>query len=266
MLKTPSAAARRPFAPKSPVAGRIAELEARLAEARQRARDDEAEQKLVERLESIRGQRGQHFDSARSDADYAQAFRDAGLDLDATDPKQAGDWIKRRRRSTEVIAAVDDWCTIRRTLLSEISEAKWRRINDAAQAADSDPWRQELRSLLGRPSAEVTSALRSKADNTEAASRQPAASQLLLAQMLESSDESDRSVAVLRQGWRLYPADFWLHLHLGNGSWDPAGSKYTRPDEAIRHFTAAIALQPGSSRATPASESPLRTRVSRTRR
>ena len=61
------------------------------------AHDSEAEQKLVQRLETIRGQRGQHYDPARSDADYAQAFRDAGLDLDATDPKQAGDWIKQRR-------------------------------------------------------------------------------------------------------------------------------------------------------------------------
>ena len=47
---------------RSRVAGRIADLEARLAEARQCAGDDEAEQKLVERLESVRGQRGQHFD------------------------------------------------------------------------------------------------------------------------------------------------------------------------------------------------------------
>ena len=49
---------------------RIAELESRLAEARQhRHRDSEAEQKLVQRLETIRGQRGQRYDPARSDAD-----------------------------------------------------------------------------------------------------------------------------------------------------------------------------------------------------
>ena len=76
---------------------------------------------------------------------------------------------------------------IRRTLLSETSEAKWRHLNDAAQAADSDPWRQELRSLWGGHRRKSPAALRAKADDTEAASRQPAASQLLLAEMLESS-------------------------------------------------------------------------------
>ncbi len=52
-----------------------------------------ADRKLLSELESVRGNLAEHWDPKRSDAEYAAAFSQVGLDLDATNSKKAGTWI-----------------------------------------------------------------------------------------------------------------------------------------------------------------------------
>jgi serine/threonine-protein kinase len=73
---------------------RVAEMQEELkqgrANAEERARDAEAERRLVTRLEAIHGERAEHWNAQRSDLAYAEAFRQFGVDLDESDPAETG--------------------------------------------------------------------------------------------------------------------------------------------------------------------------------
>ncbi len=75
------------------VATAIAEIGRDGAAAEARAARIAADRTLLAELESVRGGRADHGDPRRADAEYAAAFRKAGLDLDAVGPERAGEWI-----------------------------------------------------------------------------------------------------------------------------------------------------------------------------
>jgi serine/threonine-protein kinase len=83
---------------------------------------------------------------------FASAFREWGLDMDATPITEAVARLKARPRAvgTEVIAALDEWTCQRR--LDKKPEAEWRRLADLAAALDDDPGslRRELRTILAK--------------------------------------------------------------------------------------------------------------------
>jgi hypothetical protein len=114
----------------APLRGRINDLLAALkreqAEAQDRAEQANIDKTLMANLESIRGSRSEHLDWKQTDAEYAAAFRKAGLDLDTTEPKQAGAWIARRSAPVELSSYLDDWSHVRRNAHAE--EASWRRL------------------------------------------------------------------------------------------------------------------------------------------
>jgi tetratricopeptide (TPR) repeat protein len=113
--------------------------------------------------------------------------------------------------------------------------------------ADPDPWRNELRAAFGRPLAEAAATLKKQAGDAATLERRPAASLVLLANLLHGAGEGERSVAVLRAAWRRFPGDFWVNFYLGMSSW--SGGHPERPEEAVRFLTAAVAAQPGSAAA-----------------
>jgi serine/threonine-protein kinase len=53
-------------------------------------REAQVERQLLDDLDAIRGNRSEHLDPKRSDAEYAAAFRGFGIDLDRLDPEEAG--------------------------------------------------------------------------------------------------------------------------------------------------------------------------------
>ena len=75
------------------IAHDIVDLEQGRRAAQIQAAGLEIDQKLLAELESIRGNRAERNDARPADVLYAAAFRRAGLDLDATEPRQAGAWI-----------------------------------------------------------------------------------------------------------------------------------------------------------------------------
>ena len=73
--------------------------------------------------------------------------------------------------------------------------------------------------------------------------RQPVAALDRLGKALVQARDFNEAVALLRQAQRLYPHDFWINYDLASTF---ASSEPAQHDEAIRYFTAAVALSPDS--------------------
>ena len=83
------------------------------AAAAEKARQIEVDRILLADLESVRAGRVDHRDLKRSDAEYAEVFRKAGLDLDATGPEESGRWLASRTEPIEMAGYLDDWAFVR---------------------------------------------------------------------------------------------------------------------------------------------------------
>src|SRR5262249_50104988 len=87
-----------------------------------------------------------------ADDQFAAAFRDWGLDVDATSVEEAAARLKGRPAAvvTEVVAALDEWASERRR--QGKAPVEWQRLADLAAALDDQPdsRRRELRALLTR--------------------------------------------------------------------------------------------------------------------
>ena len=103
---------------------------------------------LLDRLVDIRSAEADDPDGSITDPDYAEAFRDAGIDLAGLPPAEAGAKIKARPPSVALAlaAALDDWAAIRRG--SGETPAGAAQLSEAARVADPDPWRNDLRTAL----------------------------------------------------------------------------------------------------------------------
>jgi tetratricopeptide (TPR) repeat protein len=206
------------------------------AEAEQLRRDRE----LLERLEAIRIGLGEHWDAKRADADYAAAFRDAGMDLDRLDPAEAGALLRRRFRPAELASFLDDWAAVR--LEAGRAEADRRRLMEAARAADPDPWRDAVRLGVER---DDNGAIRKLADDEQALDALPAASVVLLGRRLTTIGDRAMSEAMLRRAQRLRPDDFWINFTLAQAC-ESASPGPDRLAEAVRFYSIATALRPKS--------------------
>lgn len=227
-----------------------AELERGKADATRRAREAEADQRLVEQLETVRTDRGEHWDPARTDREFAEAFRDYGVDMETTEPKKAGTLMAGRTASVEIAAALDEWYAIRRyDLAGHPKSPPWEGLVEAVRVTDPDPWRNALRAQYGRPPTEGVGILKERAADPAVLEQQPAASLVLLARMLNRAGAEKESADVLRAAWRRFPGDFWVNHTLGSLSWSEAGGGgYRRPDEAARYLMAVVVIRPDSAR------------------
>jgi tetratricopeptide (TPR) repeat protein/tRNA A-37 threonylcarbamoyl transferase component Bud32 len=107
------------------------------------------------------------------------------------------------------------------------------------EAADTDPWRRQVRAEWA---ARKWLALEKLAREANVA-RQPPAFLLLLAWTL-SREGGPTHLALLRQVRQTYPGDFWANHTL---AFALAYSKPPQLEEAIRYYTAAAALRPESA-------------------
>ena len=127
--------------------------------------DDVASQGLLERVRQVRKdlemvlrvegilfdltsvkQNPLSFDFAKLNSEYAQAFRDYGIDVEALEPAKAGELIRDRPIRLQLALVLDAWAEARRYTLSARLHSppqgkRWKQLLAAACAADPDPWR-----------------------------------------------------------------------------------------------------------------------------
>ncbi len=203
---------------------------------------DEAERgvRLRQELVEVRANQ-QDVGAEGTDAAYAAAFRDAGLDLDALEPDEFARRLGRQPAAVviEVSAFLDDWSAVRREANRPV--ASWRKPMEAARLADPDPYRDRLRAILlaedRRPQAEVLRALAAAPESAEL----PAPTAVLLGRTLAGVGQAEAAVALLRAAAGRHPGDVWVNYYLARAL------ERLRPsarEEAVRYYTAARALRP----------------------
>ncbi len=215
-----------------------ATLEQEQADAAHQAAEADRDRKFIERLNRIRLTRfeqGEKWEPASSDAEYATAFREFGIDVDTLDPMESSRRLKARSDPLELAFFLDDWAQVRRDASHEESgraqDQSWHRLIAAAMATDPDAWRNSIRGLVG---GNDLAAVQRLANDEKALYTQPARSLLLLAQVLEAHRNNAHAERVLRRAWRLRPDDFWICSQLSRLS----------EKERVRFATAAVALRP----------------------
>ena len=223
------------------VALALDDLEREQAAAQQRAAELERDREFLDQLETIRGSRSEHWDPKRTDSEYAEAFYGFGVNLDKTDPKEAGRQLAGRSAPVELASFLDDWAVERHKARGGNDDTAWRRLIAAAQATDPEPWRIALRDRMARNDQE---GLRRLAGDEKGLEAQPAASLLLLAQSLLLQGDYAQAERVLQRAWRSKPGDFWVNFTLGRAHW--TGVAFNEPKEAARFFTAAVSVRPRS--------------------
>ena len=163
--------------------------------------------------------------------------------METLSPQEVAARIARRpATAVRVAAALDDWAQVVRNwgLRDRTRDpAKWKRLLEAARLADPDPWRSQLRQLMGQ---EDLSALRKLADASDMTAL-PVQSLQQMGNALIFAGDGPACVAWLRKAHRQHPGDalisFGLAFHLSNlPSADAA--------EALRFAEAGLAAQPSA--------------------
>ncbi|MFO0891546.1 MAG: tetratricopeptide repeat protein [Isosphaeraceae bacterium] len=216
-----------------------AEIATGRARAEAAAEAAQRDRRLLDRLADIRSARADDRLGDRTDAAYAEAFREASIDPDAMGPEEAGRRIKERppEVALAIAMALDDWAAVRRDLLERSEGAK--RLTSTARLADPDPWRNNLRDALevadrAARRDRLIALVASEKDETL-----PTVSFDLLGKALGDAGAKSEAEAVLRRGRRLHPTDIWLNYDLAR-----ALEKLGRREEAIRYYTAARMIRP----------------------
>src|SRR5207244_7866569 len=166
---------------------------------------------------------------------YRQAFKDYGLDTSTMTPKQAAALLQDRLSAVQsiLLVALEDWLELARQ--TKGTEVKW--LEEALTLADSDPWRQRLRSARKSKDRPRLERLAQEVD----VSTQPAQILILLDRALHACGAKEGAVALLRRAWDAFPGDFWINHDLGVALQECQPPQY---EEAIRFLTPAEALRP----------------------
>ncbi len=190
---------------------------------------------LLDRLVDIRSGKADDPDGSETDATYAEAFREAGLDLSVLPPAEAGAKIKARSPSVALaVTAALDWAVVR--LGDKVGVG---RLAEAARVADPDPWRNDLRASLAFTAKDRRARALKSLTDTAKFDELGAVSLDLLGTALADSGDPATAEAVLRRAQQRHPDDFWVNYDLARVL-DQVG----RQDDAIRFYTAARASAP----------------------
>ncbi|HJZ91738.1 MAG TPA: protein kinase [Gemmataceae bacterium] len=174
------------------------------------------------------------FDRALAAPVYADAFRNAGINVISEDRNEVAEAVRRRPGlRIELAAALDAWAEIDPDVESK------KRIREVARLADPDSPRARLAVLMekkdGRGIADFVRAL-------EVRTLRPTAAVHLARQLWDhGTSYPNRAAALLRDVHNHHPNDFWVNFTLAEvyATTDPP-----RTEEVIRFLTAALAVRP----------------------
>jgi len=200
----------------------------------------------------------EEFEAAELDEAYGAAFAELGIDVLASEGAAVGDRIASDygRMRVDLALALDDWASgvLQAGAESEQSRratpetvAKWRKLVEAANRADTDEWRRALRTAALDEDGEALESLAAQV-KTEA---HPPESIVLLFHALQAGQKLTLAVEVLEAGAQHHPDDFWIHFLAARLT----GGRTSRTvdwDSAVRHAAVAVALRPNNSDARAA--------------
>jgi tetratricopeptide (TPR) repeat protein len=195
---------------------------------------EKKDREMKKRLDAIRLGAGFGEERARAARQYAAAFKDYGIDVEDLEPKDAAARLKESAICDALIAALDDWSFLAR------DAAARKRLQDVVRRVDADPFRTRVREALEKRDRAALAKLATDAGVRDL-------SQTLLVQFgagLAHAGAGKEAVALLRQAQRTHPDDFWINFQLG---YLLSTARPPRADEAIRFYTAAVALRPSSA-------------------
>ena len=199
-----------------------AEIEAGL-EAAQR------DKVLLDHLVDIRSAKADDEDGSITDAAYADAFGEAGFDVEGPDPKQAGARIAARPEPVRPRRwRLDHWTGVAQGRGSK--GAAWPNIVATRRRPRPGP-RCPPRGPGRRGGGQATGAGRPAGAKADAGSWAPA-SLVLLAETLGDAGDAGAGVRVLRRASGVYPTDVWVHYTLGGllrNANPPRRTKQSRP-------------------------------------
>jgi tetratricopeptide (TPR) repeat protein len=213
----------------------------RLAALRERLAAEKRDQQFIARFDDIRLRAQSQVDlverrfvNEAAFPELRQALRQYGIPVVAVAPAEAGARILGRPEP------------VRRVLLSALDEClHWAPHGEeqtrqwllaTLQVVDADPWRRQVRRALLHRDANSLETL-SRAVNVRT---HPPGLLVLVAEHLPEAMNSNR-LDLLRRIQRAYPADLWANMGL---AFRLATSG--QPAQAVRYYTAALALRPDS--------------------
>ena len=213
-------------------------------EVRERAAAVRKDRRMFERLEIAFEKRGDIKDSdynlvksnivtfGHSGAeDYAEAFREYGVDVLKAEPASASDELGKSAIRSRISEALTDWIV----LWYDRPEAN--RLLSIAQRIDPDPDRSKFREALVRKDGDQLTALAQAMDPKSA----PPTTILPLADGLNQLGKYEGAIHLLESALTYRPNDFWYNDVLG------ALLLMARPeriDDGIMHFRVAMSLRP----------------------
>jgi tetratricopeptide (TPR) repeat protein len=183
---------------------------------------------------------GEFFWGREQDTRFAKEFRDFGIDIDALAPAEAAARISRTGIRAALVQALDEWTAMRKRTRGD-KDTGWKKLLEVARQADGDDWRNRFREALAKRDRQSLERLADSLPIREA----PPATVYLLGHTLMDLGSVDRAATVLREGQRRHPEDFWLNEALGYLS--KAFLRPPRYDDALRYYTAALAVRPRSA-------------------
>jgi tetratricopeptide (TPR) repeat protein len=195
---------------------------------------------MILRLEKIRLPRPvrrleREQDFAQTDAAYNQAFREYGIDVESLEPGEAAERIRARAIRVELIVALDKWAWRIRDG-PKPDDLRRKRLLAIAAAADPDKWRAQVRHAMETKQTQLLQQLAA----SDKVKDLPLQTLSLLGGALDDPD-GKAAEAVLRLAQCKYPDDFDINFQL---AWVLDFRRQPQFDEAIRFYTAALALRP----------------------
>jgi serine/threonine protein kinase/tetratricopeptide (TPR) repeat protein len=193
---------------------------------------------MAARLEEVRAHEPIHqsgrFDWTRLSPNFAQAFRDYGIDVETLATAETAERIGGRTISEELVEALDDWTTLR----WKTDKNAARRLLAVARAADQDPARNRLREAFERGDRAYLKELA----GSDQIDRFPPSTVILLVFALARTDGSETALTVLRKAQGQHPDHVWINLALA----EILAAEPATKAEAIGFYRAALACRPDS--------------------
>jgi eukaryotic-like serine/threonine-protein kinase len=191
------------------------------------------------KLDEIRLEWYDHRDDDRKYADFARAFREYGIDVEALATEEAAARVAASRIKVDLVLTLGSWAESLRSDARPENSARRQRLLAISRAADPDPWRVRYETAY---EAKDVRTLRELADGADLA-RFRTRILAYLGTSLEAAGDAEAAVAFLRKAQRQHSGDFSINFNL---AFCLGKLKPSPKDEIIGFCRVVTALRPQS--------------------